>query len=126
MTKDDSFWVNTAYITMAIICAYIGYKAIYTAGIQMGWTERYDSWFPLVSNFGSMLFGLGVTMWFRSSSDRREYHLAAVAESRKVAWPNMADTKRMTLVVVVVVAVFSVILGVFDLLWSAVLKQIIS
>jgi len=126
MTKDDSFWVNSAYIALAIISGYVGFKAINTIGIQMAWIERYDAWFPLVNNVGAIVVGAGIAFWFRSSADRQEYHLASVAEARKVTWPTVPDTKRMTIVVVAVVAVFAVILGVFDFAWSWALKQILA
>ncbi|MCB9228388.1 MAG: preprotein translocase subunit SecE [Deltaproteobacteria bacterium] len=75
---------------------------------------------------GALLAGGGAVLWLRSSISRREYHLSAIGEVRKVTWPSAADTKRMTLVVVVVVAIFSVILTIFDILWSKVLQFILS
>ncbi|MEZ4741982.1 MAG: preprotein translocase subunit SecE [Bdellovibrionota bacterium] len=126
MDKDDSFWVNTVYIALAVIAGYVGYQAINTVGVQMSLIERYDSWFPMVNNIGAVVFGAAIILWFRSDKQRRDYHLASVAEARKVTWPSLPDTKRMTIVVVVVVAVFAVILGVFDLVWSWALKLIIT
>lgn len=125
MTKDDATWLNICYVIFAGIVAYIGFKAIETVGVQAGWIERYDAWYPLVSRVVALVLGAGASFWLWSSKERREYHLAAIGEVRKVNWPSMPDTKRMTIVVVVVVAVFAVILAVFDIAWSKILQAIL-
>jgi len=125
MSKDDATWLNICYVVFAGIVAYICLKALSTVGIQFGWSDRYDAWYPLASNIVSILLGLGAAIWLWSSKERREYHLAAIGEVRKVNWPSFPDTKRMTMIVVVVVAVFAVILGLFDVAWSRVLQIIL-
>lgn len=125
MGKDDATWLNISYLILAGIFAYVGYKALYTVGLQLGWAERFDSWYPVFTRVVALAVGgLGV-LWVRSSEERREYHLAAIGEIRKVTWPTIPDTKRMTLVVVVVVAIFAAILAVFDIAWSKVLQFIL-
>lgn len=126
MGKDDATWLNIAYVVLAVIATYIGYKALATFGIQFGWSERYDEWFPAFNNIGGILIGALSVYWLRSSLDRREYHLASIGEIRKVTWPSFEDTKKMTIIVAVVVAFFSVVLGVFDVMWSKLLHWIIS
>ena len=125
MTKDDATWLNICYIVFAMIVAYIVYKAAYTVGLQFGFVERYDEWFPLVSRVCSIVAGGGAALWLRSDEERREYHVSAIGEIRKVTWPSIPDTKRMTIVVVIVVAIFSVILTVFDVVWSKILQAIL-
>ena len=125
MPKDDATWLNVAYAILFTLSAYIGYKALYTVGISFGWVERYDSWFPAAMTVFGLVIGAVVTFVVRRNTDRHEYYLAALGEIRKVTWPTWADTKRMTLVVVVVVAVFAVILAGFDLVWGWALKSLI-
>lgn len=48
------------------------------------------------------------------------------AELRKVSWPSMADTRKATLAVVGFVAVMAVILGLFDLGLSAIIRSFLS
>jgi len=43
-----------------------------------------------------------------------------------VTWPSMPDTRRMTLIVCVVVGIFAVILAVFDLVWAKILGLLIA
>jgi len=125
MGKDDVTWLNICYVLFALLAAFVGYKAIATIGIQFSWTERYDEWFPLFNNIGGIILGAAAVLWLRASPERREFHLSAIAEVRKVTWPSFEDTKKMTMIVAVVVAIFSVILTVFDVVWAWILQFIL-
>lgn len=125
MGKDDATWLNICYVIFAIIMAYVGFKFIATLGIQLGWTDRYDEWFPSVNNIGGLAIGAAAALWLRAAVPRREYHESAISEVRKVTWPSFEDTKKMTVIVAVVVAIFSVILAAFDILWAKVLQFIL-
>ena len=117
MSKDDATWLNVAYVCFFLLVAYWGYKAVETLGIQTGWTERYE-WFSYVNSVGGFLIGAGTTWYIRADKERHQYLLSSITELRKVTWPNWPDTKRMTIIVCVVVAIFAVILGLFDMLWQ--------
>lgn len=125
MGKDDVTWLNICYAIFAIIIAFVGYKAVGTLGVQLGWTERYDTWFPLFNNISGIVLGAASALWLRSSALRREYHLSAIGEVRKVSWPSIEDTKKMTLIVAIVVAFFSVILTFFDIVWAKILQLVL-
>ena len=126
MGKDDATWLNISYVAFGMVVAYVGFQAIQALGVQLGWAERYDEWFPTANNIGAIIFGAGITFWIRSEEARREYHLASIGEIKKVTWPSAEDTKKMTIVVAIVVAIFAVILAVFDVFWSKFLQWIIS
>lgn len=125
MGKDDATWLNVSYVCFTFLGAYIFYKAFEMAGIQLGWVERYD-WFAYASTALAVVLGIVIVLAVRSSSSRNEYYLSAIAELRKVTWPSWPDTKRMTIIVAVVVAFFAVIVSVFDFLWSGILKFLVS
>ena len=97
------------------------YKLVFTLGAHYNWVERYDTWYPWLNNILAIASGVGAVYGVSNSLDRKEFHLSVVSELRRVTWPSVTDTKRMTLVVVVVVAVFSVILSIFDVLWAKLL-----
>ncbi len=124
MGKDDATWMKICYVAFALIVAYVAYKLLETLGVQFGWGERYE-WFPPVHNIAAILVGGGTAAWVYADAGRREYHLAAVGEVRKVVWPKLPDVKKMTLIVVVVVSIFAVILTVFDVVWSKILQFIL-
>jgi preprotein translocase subunit SecE len=124
MGKDDATWMKICYVAFALIVAYVAYKLIETLGIQFGWSERYE-WFSPVHNIAGILIGAATAVGVYADAGRREYHLAAVGEVRKVVWPKLPDVKKMTLIVVVVVSIFAVILAIFDVVWSKVLQFIL-
>ena len=126
MAKDEHFWLNVCYVTAGLLFTFVGYKAIYTLGVQTGWLERYDSWFPVVNTIGGIALGV-LALWVAAGdAERKEYYLSALAELKKVNWPSYDDTKRMTTVVVIVCAIFALILSVFDLIWVWALKFVLA
>lgn len=124
MSKDDATWLNVAYVAFLALSGYVGYKAVQTLGLQMGWLERFD-WYAYVSTLAGVVIGVLATWYLRADGERHEYFLSAIGELRKVNWPTWADTKRMTLVVCVVVGIFAVIVSIFDIIWARVLKVLI-
>jgi preprotein translocase subunit SecE len=125
MSKDDNTWLNVAYICFALLIAYVAFKAIEMAGIQSAWIERYEWYYP-AAQLGSLVIGALTTFWVRRDKNRNEYLLSSITELRKVTWPTWSDTKRMTLVVCVVVGIFAVILSIFDFAWARVLKVLLT
>lgn len=125
MVKDDRYWVNVAYICGFLVVFYVFYQLLYSVGLSMGWLERYASWYNIFATLGGAALS-GLCVWrYISNAERREHHVHVIAELRKVTWPDGPTTKKMTWVVVIVVAIFSVILGAFDLAWSWLLQQIL-
>lgn len=126
MPKDDATWLNVCYVIAGILGAYLGFKVANTVGIETGWLERYDDWYPLLQTVLSFSIGGGTYFYLKSDKENNEYHLSAISELRKVTWPSWDDTKKMTLVVVIVVIIVSAALSVFDVGWSWALKQILA
>ncbi len=125
MGKDDATWLNGAYVVFLLLIAYVVFKAVELAGIQTGWGERYE-WFGYAAKALALVGGVAATWALRQDAERHEYFLSSIAELRKVTWPNWNDTKRMTVVVCVVVGIFAVIVGVFDLVWAKALKILLT
>jgi preprotein translocase SecE subunit len=126
MPKDDSTWLNICYVAVAAFSAYVFFAAIETVGIETGWRERYFEWYPMVGTLSSLVLGAVAAVWLRWNSERHEYFLSAIAELRKVSWPSVEDTKKMTIIVVVVCGVFAVILAVFDIVWGRILGSMLA
>lgn len=126
MHKEDITWLNVGYIAAALVFFYLAKSAITVAGLHTGWSDRYDEWFPLVTTIASIVIGGGVALALRGKPERHEYFLNSIAELRKVTWPSWEDTKRMTVIVVVVVLFFAGVLAIFDFTWAKILKLIIA
>lgn len=125
MSKDDAAWLNVAYMVFFAILAYVFYRFVDTFGIQYGWVERYE-WFSYLSVFLGLVGGSLTTYWLRSDHERADFYLASIGELRKVTWPTWPDTKRMTVIVCIVVGIFAVIVSIFDLIWARALKVLIA
>ena len=118
MTKDDATWLRVGYIIFALIMGFLGFKAAYTLSIQMEWQERYFDWIEYAQYGFAFLVAFASYFYITGNKERHDYFLASIGELRKITWPTFDDTKRMTAIVVVVVAIFSMILWVFDMIWS--------
>lgn len=125
MSKDDAAWVNVAYVVFFLLSSFVFFKALETVGVQTGWSERFEWYGPAQVGLG-LLLGGAVTALLRKDQEKYEYFLASIGELRKVTWPNWPDTKRMTIVVCVVVGIFAVIVSIFDLFWAKALKLLLA
>lgn len=125
MSKDDAAWVNVAYVIFFVLASFVVFKAFETLGVQTGWAERFEWYAPTQVALGLVLGG-GLTFALRKDQEKYDYFLASIGELRKVTWPNWSDTKRMTIVVCVVVGIFAVIVSMFDLVWAKALKLLLA
>ena len=125
MSKDDAAWVNVAYVVFFLLSSFVFFKAFETVGVQTGWSERFEWYGPAQVGLGLLLGGVGTAL-LRKDGERHEYFLASIGELRKVTWPSWPDTKRMTIVVCVVVGIFAVIVSIFDLFWAKALKLLLA
>jgi preprotein translocase subunit SecE len=125
MSKDDAAWVNVAYVVFFLLSSFVFFKALETVGVQTGWSERFEWYGPAQVGLG-LLLGGAVTALLRKDHEKYEYFLASIGELRKVTWPSWPDTKRMTIVVCVVVGIFAVIVSIFDLFWAKALKLLLA
>ncbi len=124
MAKDDATWLNVSYVAFALLSGFFFFQAVQLVGVQTDWIEKYE-WFAAAATVLAAAFGIGLTIYLKSDKDRHEYLLSSITELRKVSWPTWADTKRMTLIVVVVCGIFAVIVGVFDVIWAKALNLLL-
>ncbi|MES2746201.1 MAG: preprotein translocase subunit SecE [Bdellovibrionota bacterium] len=126
MNKDDAYWLRVAYVIFAAILGYTAWKAIGTLGVQTGWTDRFDEWYGTAAGLGAVVIAAAGTWYLMHDKERHDYFQHAIGELRKVTWPSIPDTRRMTTVVCIVVGIFAVILAIFDLIWSKVFGFLLS
>ncbi|MCX6116056.1 MAG: preprotein translocase subunit SecE [Proteobacteria bacterium] len=126
MQKDDATWLRTAYVAAAFIFGLIFWKAIMFAGLKSGWLERFDASYNVGSTIAAGLLAV-ICLWLLvKDRERNDYFLASIGELRKVSWPSWENTKKLTWIVVIVVAIFSAILTVFDLACAKILKLLLA
>jgi preprotein translocase subunit SecE len=108
------------------LAAFVFWKLFMFIGLKTGWLERYEAGFNVGSVLAGVVCGVLLTWLIARDKERHEYLLASVGEMRKVQWPDWENTKKLTMIVCVVVAVFSVILTVFDMAWAKLLKLLLA
>jgi preprotein translocase subunit SecE len=126
MQKDDATWLRTGYSVWACLTAFVFWKMFMFAGLKAGWLERFEAGFNVGSVLLAIVCGVALTWLLARDQERHEYLLASVGELRKVHWPDWEHTKKLTMIVCVVVAIFSAILTVFDMAWAKVLKLLLA
>lgn len=126
MQKDDATWLRTVYAVWACLGAFVFWKMFMFIGLKAGWLERYEAGYNVGSVIVAVVFGVLAVWLLVKDPARHEYFLASVGELRKVQWPDWENTKKLTMIVCVVVAIFSVILTVFDMAWAKILKLLLA
>lgn len=126
MQKDDATWLRTALSVWACLTAFVFWKLFLVVGLKAGWLERYEAGFQIGSVFAAIVCGIVVTLLLGRDAERHDYFLASVGELRKVHWPDWENTKKLTMIVCVVVAIMSAILTGFDMVWAKILKAILA
>jgi preprotein translocase subunit SecE len=124
MSKDDATWLRITYVAFGFLLFYFLNKFITTFGIYLNIEGKYQ-YFDFLSRVLSVLLSFLVIYAVSFNKTRHDYFLKSIGELRKISWPNFENTKKMTLIVVAVIAVFTVILSVFDVFWGWVIKSII-
>lgn len=126
MQKDDSTWLRTAYAVCAVVIAFVFWKAFMFAGLKAGLLEQNEAALNVGSVLGSIVLS-GLIIWLIArDKERHDYLLASIGELRKVHWPTWDSTKKLTMIVVVVVIIFSGILTVFDIVWAKILHLMLA
>jgi preprotein translocase SecE subunit len=126
MQKDDATWLRTALSVWACLTAFVFWKLFLFVGLKFGWVERFEAGFQVGSLITSIICGIVVTFMIGQDKERHDYLLASVGELRKVHWPDWENTKKLTIIVCVVVAIMSAILTVFDMAWTKILKLLLA
>lgn len=79
-----------------------------------------------VANFIALAISGGALIYTLRNTAAQDFANEVVVELRKVSWPNAKEVRQSTLVVVVLVFIVSSILGGFDLVWSKVIKYLLT
>lgn len=126
MQKDDKTWLNVISIFVALLIAALVWRFVRFVGITYGFVDGTEVWFNPVVILSAVGLGSLAVFLGQKDEERHAYFLSAIGELRKVLFPSWDDTKKLTTIVCVVVAIFAVILSVFDLFWAKVLKGLLS
>lgn len=54
-----------------------------------------------------------------------DYLKGVIAELKKVKWPTRNEAVRLTIIVIILVAIFAIFIGILDVIFTFVLQKII-
>jgi preprotein translocase subunit SecE len=112
-------WVYGAFAVLALLLWITVSKA---TAVILGWTGLADmalvgSQFTVSTLVGLLTAGAAAYAVIRSPR-ALEIGGEVVAELKRVTWPERQETFAATIIVIVTVFIISLILGIFDLVWS--------
>jgi preprotein translocase subunit SecE len=111
--------VHLIFLCGGLILFFLIYK---TGDWIWGYFARNPSEFVIDGIAIALALGVGIALY----RNERVFALAndVTTELKKVTWPTRKETQMATIVVIVTVLIASILLGLFDILWSWLTDQI--
>ncbi len=123
--SNNARWLMLSFGVVALIVAYIAAKLI---GAGLGLFDVEDPLahvFPL-TNIVGLAAGLATFLVLYKHKKANEFGNDVVKETRKVTWPTIPETRAATVVVIILTAIISLILGLFDYVFASLTSLIYS
>ena len=126
MQKDDRTWLNICLVCLVLIASLLFWKVITFVTFKYLPAYTNELWFNPLVILVAVGLGLAAVFLLQHDSEREEFLLGSVSEVRRVSWPTWEVTRKLTLIACIVVAIFSVILFVFDGIWGRILHLLLA
>ena len=110
---DLTRYVHILFIAGGGLIAWLAYNVINNVWARFS----PDPSFPLLFSI-SLLVGGGTAFYFWRQENTRQLAQETVGELSRVTWPTRPELGAATVVVIVTSIVMSIVLGLFDFLWS--------
>lgn len=81
--------------------------------------------FPVTAIMAVIISG-GVIFWLFNRANVNAFLMDVIVEIKKVIWPVRKEVVGSTVVVIIAVLIASVILGVFDYIWTILIQKLLS
>jgi preprotein translocase SecE subunit len=114
-------WVNLCYVVGGALLGWVVYSLSENL-IASYDLERHIPFFDYVLPGVAVLSGVGLFLYFYLSDVVNQYMNETLVELSRVTWPTAIDTRKATIVVMIMVLIAGTILGLLDSLWTWSLK----
>jgi len=124
MENQRQKWVNIVFMVVAILAAsilFVGFTKIAAIYNLESSVKSID----LVIRLGSIALGAGLGLGLYLNDQSNAFMNEVVLEMTRVTWPAQKETTNATVWVMLFVLVAGAILGMFDSLWSWIIKIIL-
>ena len=125
MIKEENAKIITlSFVAMGFLAAFIirilfELLAVYSGTVAIAYGQEW------IRHGVPILIGFSVFMFLQVREQTRIWAHEVVVEVRKVVWPSRQATLGMTVLVCIILMISGFVLGVFDLMSSAVINFII-
>jgi preprotein translocase subunit SecE len=117
-------WVNLCYLALAGLVGYVVFAGgLYSVGAYD--LEARIRNVDLMVRGVSLVIGALVFFVLYRNEKANQFMNEVVTELARVTWPTQKETTNGTVVVIIMVVVSGMILGLFDYIWTALLKMVL-
>ena len=116
--------VFSCFLIFAVL-AWLVFSRLLTSAVTYFDFYAYGNFVDVIVRLAPIVLSIGLFIGFYRSEKATLYMTEVAAELKKVTWPSSKEVYAATLVVIIAVLVASVLLGVFDSLWSFLIRKII-
>ncbi len=124
MENQRQKWVNLTFIAAAGITAFVVFSLTDWAIAAYDLEARIKNIDLIIRVASVALFGLIFLVLYRNDQ-AQQYINEVIAELLRVTWPTNIETRRATIVVMIMVLIAGLFLGGMDALWTWALKWVL-
>jgi preprotein translocase subunit SecE len=117
-------WVNLSYLAVAGLVLYITLTAGQYAVSAYDLEARIHNVDLVLRGLSIALAGLTFLVLYRHEQ-ANQFMNEVVTELARVTWPTQKETTNGTVIVIVMVLVSGMLLGLFDYIWTNLLKMVL-
>jgi len=124
MESQHQKWVNISYLALAILVGYI----VFSGGMKISGTYDLEARvrnIELLMRILSIVCGALLFLFLYKHEKSNQFMNEVVVELSRVTWPTQKETTSATIVVIIFVIISGLVLGLFDYIWTVVMKNVL-
>lgn len=124
MEKTNNKIIAVSFVLFSFFVGYIAKVMVSVLSNTIGAVARYAN-NPLIEHGVPLAIGVACFLYLILNKNIRGWAGDVLGEVSKVVWPSVNDTRSLTIVVCVIILVFSFVLSVFDFVSSEIVQFIL-
>ncbi len=124
MENQNQKWVNLTFLALAALIGYVLFTLMTNIAGAYDLEARIQDIDLLIRGISIGVAGLLFFILFKNERSNT-YMNEVVIELSKVTWPTAKETRRATIVVMIMVLISGVVLGGLDFLWTWLLRFVL-
>ena len=116
--------VFSCFLISAVL-GFLVFSKLLTVAVTYFDFYAYGEYVEVLVRLVSIVAAIGLFIGLYQNAKANTYMTEVIAELKKVTWPGSKEVYAATFVVIIAVLIASAILGLFDSLWSFLIRHII-